>query len=343
MGKILGRSLRIALAMIVGMAALSGARPARANDMDPVLARMWRVDGTRIVTRDDLFDGLALDLAQGLAPNLLAPAETLGWSGFFMGLEATLTVIDQNALWWRCGIEGNRHVPGDLGGGNNRCDTWSGHVDGVLFVPALHVRKGLPYSLEVGLQIQYVANSEMVGIGGEIRWAPFEGYRSGWMGYIPDISIRFTGTYLMGSNELALGMVGGDISISYPFTISGQWTITPYFAYQFFIVGADHEQVLNSLYVDDNQAFETFCNDNGITGTNSQSGCLHYLDFHDGGSRNFGQDLATLKFHRLALGGRVLWENLAVTPQFALTLPWESGYSEDRVNFQISISIGADF
>ncbi|MBU0533155.1 hypothetical protein KKB44_06705 [Candidatus Micrarchaeota archaeon] len=340
MGAKFNRFLRLAVAVTIGAAALSTGLPARANDMDPVLARMWQVRmdpvrGNQLVTRDDLFDGLALDVAQALAPNILAPAETLGWSGFFMGLEATLTVIDPDALWWRCGIEGNRGSDG----GNGACDNWQGHTDGVLFVPALHVRKGLPYSFELGLQIQYVANSEMVGIGGEIRWAPFEGFRSGWMGYLPDIGLRFTGTYLMGSNELALGLLGGDISISYPFTISGQWTLTPYLGYQFFIIGADHEQVLNSAYVDNPQGFEQFCLNNGITPDN----CVHYLDFHSGGSRNFGQNLASLKFHRLFLGTRILWERLAVTPQVAVTLPWESGSSEDRYNFQFSISVGSDF
>jgi hypothetical protein len=327
-GSIADLGSRLVAAVTVVVAVLSSGAPARANDMDPVLARMWRIEGGQLVTRDDLFDGLALDVAQALAPNLLAPAETLGWSGFFMGLEATLTVIDSDATWWRCGIEGNQ---GDHGG-NGACDSWDGHVDGALFVPAIHIRKGLPYSLELGLQIQYVANSEMVGIGGELRWAPFEGYRSGWMGYLPDVGLRFTGTYLMGSNELALGLLGADVSISYPFTISGQWTLTPYFAYQFFIVGADHEQVQNSLYVDSPQEFDALCPD-----------CPPGLEFHDGMSRNFGQELATLKFHRLAIGARVLWEHLAVTPQFAFTLPWESGNAPDRYNFQISLSVGADF
>lgn len=333
MGARLTCGLRVAVTVAVGAALLSVAPSVEANDMDPVLSRMWEVRGGQIVTRDDLFDGLALDVAQAIAPNILTPAETLGWSGFFMGLEATLTTIDSDALWWRCGIENNRGGHG----GNGECDSWDGHVDGVLFVPGLHVRKGLPYSFELGLQVQYVANSEMVGIGGEIRWSPFEGFRSGWMGYLPDISFRFSGTYLMGSNELALGLMGGDVSISYPFTISGQWTLTPYFGYQFFFVGADNEQVLNSLYVDDPQAFDTFCQANGI------DDCSPYLDFHEGRSRNFGQELATLKFHRLFLGTRILWENLAVTPQFALTLPWDSGDAEDRVNFQVSLSVGADF
>lgn len=333
------RQMRWAIALVVGVAVLWTGRPALANDMDPVLARMWRYDPAtnQIVTRDDLFDGLALDLARAMSPNVLYPAETLGWSGFFMGLEASLTVIDANATHWRCGIE--NASGSQYGGGNGECDSWE-VADGAIFVPAVHVRKGLPYSIEIGFQIQYMANSELVAIGGEVRWAPFEGYRDGWAGYLPDVGLAFTGSYLMGSNELVLGQLGANASISYPFTVSGQATITPYFGYQFFIVGADQEQVFNSAYVNSPENFERDfqCDSGGTLGS-----CSPFLEFHDGQSRNFGQDLTRLKYHRIFLGARFLWENLAVTPQFAISLPWFSGEAAEETHFQFSLSVGSDF
>lgn len=335
---------RLLAAVALGVAVIAASPQVQANDMDPVLARMWTVGSLggapAIVTRDDLFDGLALDLAQALAPNVLHPAETLGWSGFYIGLEANLTIIDAGAPHWRCGIENTGS--GQYAGGNNVCDSWD-VSDGALFVPAIHVRKGFPYSLEVGFQVQYVANSEMVAIGGEIRWAPFEGFREGWMGYLPDFSVSFAGNYLMGSNELVLGQLGANFMLSYPFTISGQATITPYFGYQFFIVGADQEQVHNSLYVEDPQEFRDFCSANGIDPGDYQR-CNPFIEFHGGGSRNFGQNLDTLKYHRLYLGARILWENLAITPQFGLTMPWFTGEAEDTgTHFQVSLSVGSDF
>ncbi len=349
------RCLRLFLAIAAGVAVLSSGPLARANDMDPVLARMWRYDpaSNTIVTRDDLFDALALDLAQGFAPNVLHPAETLGWSGFYMGLEATLTTIDSDATQWRCGIEGNDGSHGgDLG-----CNDWN-VADAVLFVPTVHVRKGLPYSIELGFQIQYMANSELVGIGGEIRWAPFEGYRDGWAGYLPDVAVSFTGSYLMGSNELVLGQIGAAFSLSYHFTVSGQFTITPYLGYQFFIVGVDHEQVYNSRYINDPQGFQDFCA-NPPGGTEPISNCSPFLEFHRGDSRNFGQQLTALTYHRLFIGARFLWEHVVITPQFAVSLPWNVGsadgsevrnaagqvYQRTEVgaHFQFSIGVGTDF
>jgi hypothetical protein len=363
--------LQVVLAVAAVVTVVSSGPSALANDMDPVLARMWRYDPTtnQIVTRDDLFDALALELAEGFAPNITYPAETLGWSGMFMGLEATLSVIDSEAMQWRCGIEATGQ--GSNGGGNGVCDSWS-DADGVLFIPSVHVRKGLPYSLELGFQIQYMSNSELVGIGGEIRWSPFEGYREGWAGYLPDVSLAFTGNYVMGSSELALGQLGALVSLSYPFTISGQVTLTPYLGYQLMIVGADHEQVFSSLYVD---APGNWNNDQRQPGTlvdfcrnppdaspgNSiaQESCDPYLEFHNGYSRNFGQDIAALKYHRLFIGARLIWEHLAVTPQFAVTLPWEVGSATGEIerdsagreyqhastgtHFQFSVSVGSDF
>lgn len=352
--------LQVVLAVATGVTVVSTGPSALANGMDPVLARMWRYDPNtnQIVTRDDLFDALALELAEGFAPNITYPAETLGWSGFFMGLEATLTTIDSEAMQWRCGVEATGQ--GGDGGGNGVCDTWD-LADGVLFVPAVHVRKGLPYSLELGFQIQYMSNSELVGIGGEIRWSPFEGFREGWAGYLPDVSIAFTGNYVMGSSELALGQLGGLVSLSYPFTISGQVILTPYLGYQFMIVGADHEQVYNSAYINDTQDFvsEYRCAQNPGDPPESFVDCDPYLDFHNGRSRNFGQDISTLRYHRLFVGARLIWEHLAITPQFAVTLPWEVGAADGETefvpgvgevqhastgtHFQFSVSIGSDF
>jgi len=325
--------VRTALAVTLVASAMSFAPAARANDMDPILSRMWRNEGGQLVARDDLYDGLALDLGFALAPQIHRPAETLGWSGFFLGLEATVTAIDNQALHFVCGIE---NLPsGADDGGDGACDEWQDNVDLATFVPAVHVRKGLPYSFELGFQIMYMANTELVAVGGEVRWAPLEGFRTGWMGFLPDVSFAFTGSYVMGSTELALGMLGGDVSLSYPFTISGQMTLTPYAGWQFMVVGADHEQVLNSYYLE-----------NGVDAFEDRYGteASPYVSFHEGNSRNFGQELATLKFHRFFFGLRFLWERLAVTPQFAFGMPMEAGEADNSgFRFQFGLSVGSDF
>jgi len=167
---------------------------AHGDTMDPVLSRLWQEEAGGLVTRDDLFDALALEYAMALAPPIHAPAETLGWSGFFMGVETTLSVIGTVGNHLRCGVENGVQNGGN--GGDGACDSWTGNTDGVFFIPAIHLRKGLPYSFELGFHLQYVLHSELVGVGGELRWSPFEGFRSGALGYFPDIAFRLSGTYI---------------------------------------------------------------------------------------------------------------------------------------------------
>jgi hypothetical protein len=169
----------------------------------------------------------------GLAPKLLSGAGTLGYSGFYLGLEGTLTPR-----------------PGSTGS----AERWTkgtaplGGYPDVMFVPSVHLRKGLPWSFEIGGTINYLAQSELVGIGMDIKWSLLEGYRHGFRGYLPELAVRGSVVRVLGEADLDLTIVGIDGSISYDFGIQGAVILTPYLGYQHLFAFARPEPL---VYRDD--------------------------------------------------------------------------------------------
>src|SRR5689334_1299025 len=80
--------------------------PAAADSNDLVLSRL----GTRIMTGGTVtsivgqnleFRALASQLGVVLAPHLLTPADSIGFSGFQFTVDYAMTTIDQGAPQWR--------------------------------------------------------------------------------------------------------------------------------------------------------------------------------------------------------------------------------------------------
>ena len=153
----------------------------------------------------------------GIAPKKMAPAETLGFSGFYMGLEGSISV----------------RPTGDAAEDRWDRGTPSDEIKAVMFNPGIHIRKGLPFSFEVGSTVSYLVLSELVSLGGEIKWSLFEGYRTGWRAFLPDIAVRGSIVRIMGQSDVDLSIVGLDGSVSYAFGVGGMITLTPYAGYQF--------------------------------------------------------------------------------------------------------------
>jgi hypothetical protein len=156
-----------------------------------------------------------------LSPKLLAPADTLGYSGFYMGLESTAIGIPS---WGKRPVTEHPWYFG-TGPANDKPDA--------MFVPSIHVRKGLPWSFELGGSINYLAQSEVVGIGGEVKWSLFEGYIHKFRGALPNLAARGSVVRIIGNSDLDVTIVGVDGSISKPFAIGGQVVLTPYGGFQY--------------------------------------------------------------------------------------------------------------
>ena len=127
----------------------------------------------------------------------LSPAEPLGITGFDIGVEVTAVNIDQGASFWTNSI-------------NNPPD--------FLIFPKLHIQKGLPWKIDLGIIYSKVPDSNISLIGGELKWALLKGSM-----VTPAVAIRGSYTRLLGVSQLKLETYGVDISIS-----KGIAFLTPY-------------------------------------------------------------------------------------------------------------------
>ena len=90
-------------------------------------------------------------------------------------------------------------------------------------MPSVHVRKGLPFSLELGGRVGWVEKSRMVAATGELKWAVNEGFT-----YLPDIAVRGHVTKLFGAGDFDLTGHGLDFGVGKQFPLGGMITLTPY-------------------------------------------------------------------------------------------------------------------
>lgn len=184
------------------------------------------------------FWGLATELGVALGSSIMSPAETLGYSGFDFGLEMSGTPISKNAPYWQ-GQAGNR--------------VWSENKEpSSIWATRLHVRKGLPFSFDVGATLSYMmgglfVSTDMYGVGAELKWCLYESF----FRYVPNLAARFAMNRLMGNHDLDLTQAQIDVISSLSFGVGGMVNMTPYVAGTMFTVHAT-SQVLDETPKDIN-------------------------------------------------------------------------------------------
>ncbi|HXX69805.1 MAG TPA: hypothetical protein VEK07_21675 [Polyangiaceae bacterium] len=169
---------------------------------------------------------LMSELGMAVAPTAMHPARTTGYGGFALSLEAAFTHINSNAVagglqYWRAGTQGP-----------------SG-PDPYIQVYSLHARKGLPYGLEVAATAGYVAKTTLWVWGADARWAVLEGYRSGFLGALPDIAVGGGVRTLSGASTFGLTTLGIEGELSKPFPFRDGPVLTPYLEAQRVVIFAD--------------------------------------------------------------------------------------------------------
>lgn len=143
----------------------------------------------------------ARELSAALTSVNLAPPETLGHAGFQFGVELGVVNLDTS----RFTLPTTREFRGPL------------------LLPSIHVRKGLPFSLELGTRVAWIDQSRMAAGTVELKWAVNEGFA-----YLPDVGIRGYGTRLFSDRDFDLTAAGLDFGIGKQFAIGGMVTLTPY-------------------------------------------------------------------------------------------------------------------
>lgn len=143
------------------------------------------------------FRNVSEDLGSALSYKGLVPAESMGITGFDLGLEVTQTDLAKSAALWT---------------------TLTGDDISSLYVPKLHATKGLPLDIDIGAFYSAVPTTDIKFYGGELRWAFMPGSTT-----MPAIAVRGSMTKLTGVSQLALDTKGLDVSISKGFAM-----FTPY-------------------------------------------------------------------------------------------------------------------
>jgi hypothetical protein len=210
--------------MLRGAAALvivgSLAAPVAADDNDLVLSRLTnRVDADTIVPQNAELRSLASQLGVVLAPHLLTPADTLGFSGFQLTVDYAATTVDANAAYWR--VREGTADPEGAGGGS--------FAPGTMGTFGMFVRKGLWFfpapSFEFGGGVAHLIDSRLWTGQLYAKLALHEGYHQL---PIPSLAVRGAVSRLMTQRELDLTVASLDITVSKHFGIGGTWRLDPY-------------------------------------------------------------------------------------------------------------------
>jgi hypothetical protein len=82
------------------------------------------------------------------------------------------------------------------------------------YLPTLRFRKGLPWSIEVGMDLAWLAGSRQAVLGGYARWAFLDGWSR-----VPDMAVQLGYRGYVGNDELDLGVFELDLSIGYTFEV----------------------------------------------------------------------------------------------------------------------------
>jgi hypothetical protein len=199
-GKCLPMTLLCAAqAMLLATFALPGGAAAGGAD-DISVNRLSQVPS---VQRQSSFDFVVRELAVSISAPPTWGVGSLGLYEFEVGFDNRLSFIHANSS------DGIKISPWQQ-------MTEGGDPSAVQWMPTLRVRKGLPFSFEVGGDIGWHAGTAQMLVGGYGRLAFLDGWKR-----IPDAAIQLRYTGYVGNDQLELGVFEADLSVGYTFMAPG--------------------------------------------------------------------------------------------------------------------------
>lgn len=214
---VLARTLALAgLLALLPTAAHAGDNDFRLNGVRNNEGILFSQDGGTFSPNNDKFRAFATELGYVLAPRLASPAETLGHSGFHVGVMWSGSLVSDSD-YWLITERGQR----------------TGETASMLHTLQLDIRKGLPFSFELGVNFMWLTESHIFAPGLEVRWALQEGYK-----YIPDFGLRGSVNHMLGNRDMLLTTVGLDAVLSKNFGLGGVVNLAPYASWSFLLIAA---------------------------------------------------------------------------------------------------------
>jgi hypothetical protein len=269
------------------------------------------------------FKNMVSELGFAIAPNAFYPARTTGIGGFAVSLEASYTRIspdrtaDANGArspYWHLGTAGAQDA------NTKQSSIIDNAPDSLIQIYAIKARKGLPLGFEIAASLGTVANTGLWVGGGDIRWSLMEGFRTGALGILPDVSVGGGVRTLAGTPKFYLTTVGFDVKLSKPVTLADSSQIIPTFGYQRVIIFGDSNVVDSTPNVDALQA----C---GYAGADPVSGTPRCRNKLADGTDNNGDFANSFTFqkvrvhrHRGIVGLNYRYEIVWLGSQFAFDI-----------------------
>jgi hypothetical protein len=187
--------------------------------IDITLAEFGAVDSSGGPKDVSGFKALIGDLGSVFGPISLGPANTIGALGFDIGFDYSVSNINKKSAHWNKVFTANNKSGAD--------------APGALSIVQLKMRKGLPYSFELGGNVGKLLDSDLWVMGLSLRYAVLEGYH-----LLPDIALSTGISTILGSREMSMLVSGGALTISKSFGVAGIVSLTPYFSYNPLVVRA---------------------------------------------------------------------------------------------------------
>jgi hypothetical protein len=222
----------VALLVLTCLSLTAGAARVRAGSLELALPRLsqgdcaltdaagplvLQTDGVPTLRADDrAFRELVAQIAQGVAPVVLAPVTTSGPVGFDVAVETTVTSLDTGS---------DALARGTRGRGVETCAGRNDSVRPTLITNRVHFEKGLPYGLTVGGAVGRVdaAGSYLVGV--DVKLALLEEI---FRARIPDLALRASLNRLVGARDLALFVAALDAIVSERFVVAHRLEVSPW-------------------------------------------------------------------------------------------------------------------
>jgi hypothetical protein len=295
------------------------------------------------------FKNMVSELGFAIAPTAFHPARTTGVGGFALTFESSYTKISPDGQstapdgtktsYWHQGTQGA------VDPNTKKFSITNNSPDSLIQVYSLKARKGLPFGFEITGALGFIANTSMWVGGADIRWSLLEGFRTGAMGILPDVSIGGGVRTVTGTPKFTLTAVGIDAQISKPIAIADSASITPYLGYQRLIIFGDSTVVDSTPNVDPSAQ----C---GATGTDTMGAPVCHNHLSNGApnngdyNNNIVFDKVRTHRHRGIVGLSYKYEILFLASQFLfdLTPPNDEnpGLSADR-QWTLSFEAGVFF
>ncbi len=145
------------------------------------------IDAANIETSEELVS-MTKEIGYAISIPATTPADPLGLVlGVDIGVEASVCKLDE--------IDNIFREDSD--------------ADDKLYLTRLHVQKGLPYSIDLGVELTKAVGSNIQAVGGEVRWAVFE---DGMM--TPAVGLRAMYSTLLGVDNIDITTYGLGIQTS---------------------------------------------------------------------------------------------------------------------------------